>query len=87
MKLKKQIFEACKKGDIDEINNLSKREVDYNYGLYGACIGKHKNVIDLMISKGANDFMLAYMGACEGGDMEIIKNIFQRIKISAHSNE
>ena len=41
---------------INELIKINKDEIDYNYGLYGACEGGHIKIIDMMIEKGANDW-------------------------------
>jgi hypothetical protein len=41
--------------------------------LHGACRGGHKDLVQLMINKGAGDLIGGFYYACEGGHREIIK--------------
>ena len=49
--------------NIDLIKVLLVRGADVNRGLVGAAIGGHKNLVDYFVSRGANDFINAYIGA------------------------
>jgi hypothetical protein len=44
---------------------------EMNWGLYCACMGGHKELVELMISKGASDWNFGLHGACEGGRKEL----------------
>ena len=50
-----------------------KGAYDWNGGLFGACEGGNKEVIELMIEKGANNWNEGLFGACEGGNKEVIE--------------
>jgi ankyrin repeat protein len=69
------MIQACYSGDIKKVNRL----IDYcsldtiNEGLQGACHGGHKNLVDFLISKGANDWGRGLYGACQGGHRELVE--------------
>jgi hypothetical protein len=69
--LKVAFSEACQYGNLEIIKtltDLTEFDVkDFNAGLYKACVGGHKNLVDLMISNGANDWNIGLYGACIGG--------------------
>src|SRR5208282_4709850 len=44
----------------------------WNSGLYNACHGGHRNIVNLMIEKGANDWNMALYHACCGGHRELV---------------
>lgn len=74
------LFYACKLGNIDLIqfifDNITK-EIDINYGLFGACMGGYIKIINLMIEKGANDWNKGLAFSCSGGH-ENISNLLIR---------
>lgn len=61
--------------------NLIKRSKHLNECLMGACVGGQRSVIDLVISLGANDFIMALVCACNGGHKNIVQMIMD---ISLH---
>ena len=64
------LYEACKEGNIEKVNDLIKQNAnDWNSGLCGACIGGHLYLANLMINKGANNGLY---GACYGGHLELV---------------
>ncbi len=63
------LLTICKKGKYIEIDNIN---LDWNYGLYGACEGGHLNIVNLMIEKGASDWNWGLNGACIKGSLDII---------------
>ena len=46
---------------------------DINNGLDGACYGGYLELVELMISKGADDWTLGLYRACEGGHLKIVE--------------
>lgn len=44
----------------------------WNDGLYNACVGGDLDIINLIISKGANDWNTGLAGACNGGNLDIV---------------
>lgn len=71
----KLIETLCRYKHLDIINTLpTNHGVIYaNDGLAGACKGGHMDMIELMISRGANNWTRALHNACEGGHMDIVK--------------
>ena len=65
----------CEYGSLDLVRRFEfefDQMPNWNYGLKGACRGRHRHLVDLAISKGANDWALGLMGACRGGNREIV---------------
>jgi len=48
-----------------KLNTLTM--IDWNKGLFGACQGGHKMLVELMIKKGATFWNWGLEGACRGG--------------------
>ena len=48
-------------------------------GLYHACIAKNWKMIREMIMLGAKDWNHALLGACQGGDLQIVKMLINKI--------
>jgi len=72
------LYESCKEGSLFIAKNAIDIGVviDWNWGLYGACQGDHKELAEWMISKGASsgvviDWNWGLKGACEGGHKEL----------------
>jgi hypothetical protein len=51
---------------------------DQNGALFGACRGGHKEIVELVIVRGANDWNNALYSACFGGHKEIVELIIAR---------
>lgn len=70
---------ACQEGNIELIDYMEHtsgiNDTDYIYkkGLIAACEGGHFNVVNLMLSKGANNYNDGLFAACEGGHSELVK--------------
>jgi hypothetical protein len=47
-------------------------------GLKGACIGGHKELAELMIARGANDWNYGLSGACFAGHKELAEFMIAR---------
>ena len=66
-------IEACKKGRIDIIKDLLKKNnYNWNYGLYYAAEGGHMDIVLLMIEKGANDWNWGLYWAARRGHNDVI---------------
>ena len=50
-----------------------------NWGLYGASLGGHKDLVDFFIEKGANNWNGALRGASEGGHKYLVDFFENRI--------
>lgn len=69
----------CKTGNIDIIREIigelkEHKNWDYfrNSGLQEACKGGHVDIVEYLISEGADDWNKGLEGACEGGYMDIV---------------
>lgn len=50
----------------------------YDRGLSQACKGGHLAIVELMISKGANDWDQALSGACKGGQLAFVRLMIEK---------
>lgn len=66
-----QLFKAAENGDRLSIIKSFYSEQMVNYGLLGACKGGHKELAELMITKGDDDFNSGLSCACRGGCEEL----------------
>ena len=69
------LYQLCYKGDSDAVHTrISNDEITSNNvdnGLYGACIGGHLELANLMIENGATDFDIGLECACQGGHLDL----------------
>ncbi len=63
---------GCENNLIISIKQI-KIQLDWNNGLYGACLGGHESIIKLMIENGANHWNSGLHYACSGGNISIVK--------------
>jgi len=56
---------------------IKKGADDYNFGLYGACLGGHLDIINMMLQKGA-DVNYGLYGACLGGHLDLVNMMLQK---------
>ncbi len=71
----KTLREIYKKGKYIEI---FKVELDWDYGLFGACEGGYLDIINLMIEKGAGDWNRGLNNACKSGNLNIINLMIEK---------
>ena len=50
----------------------------WNDALYEACKIGNKEIVEMMIEKGANDWNYALIGACKGGNKEIVELMIEK---------
>ncbi len=71
------LFPPCRDGDEEKVNQMiiinEINQEQFNWGLRGACEGGHHGLVDLMLSKGANDLNEGLQSACEGGNHTIVQ--------------
>jgi len=78
------LSKACYEGDVKKVQleiisdyqwllQGRYRSSRLNKGLYYACKGGHVAIIELLISRGANDIESGMSGACESGHLAIVK--------------
>jgi len=66
-----QFVTAAENGDRISIVKSVYRRNWIEYGLYGACKGGHKDLVDLMITDDILSLNWGLHGACEGGHKEL----------------
>ncbi len=71
-------YDICKTGNIFYVEKyLQDSEIIHNVllneGLYAACSYGYKDIAELLIDKGADDFDIGLNYACEKGYMELVK--------------
>ena len=52
---------------------ISKGANDWNYAVYGAAKGGHRDLVDFFISKGADKWNLCMVGAQEEGHQDLVE--------------
>ena len=76
-----EFLDACCDDHIIAIKKTMKKpfyKINYNWGLYGACKGDHRNLVNLMIEKGANNWNLGLKGACYGGHSDLVNLMIEK---------
>jgi hypothetical protein len=72
----------CLNGDIDSINKLiddnPTGKFDWNWGMWNACQNGNIEIVNLMISKGADSWNIGLNYACESGNIEIVNLIISK---------
>ncbi len=68
---------GCKKNLIISIKQI-KCNLDWDYGLEGACLCGHIDIVKLMIEKGANNWNVGLEGACFCGHIDIVKLMIEK---------
>src|SRR5690554_5281019 len=69
----KKFKEACRRGDRLSIVKSPLGKYRINLGLVAACCGGHRDVVELMIEKGANDWNSGLRAACEEGHRDLVE--------------
>jgi len=77
---------ACELGMRDLVDFLltANKKLNLNDGLWGACCGGHREIVDLIIERGANNFIFGFQGACEGGHLDLAKLMVEFITNGGH---
>ena len=57
---------------------IEKGADDWNEGLYGACLGGHRELVELMIEKGVYRWNRGLLGACRGGHRELVELMIEK---------
>jgi len=77
----KDLKRSCRSNMIITIKLNNNEELDWNFGLEGACQGGHCQLAQFVIKKGANYWSSGLYGACKGGHKKfaewMIKNIIE----------
>jgi len=58
------------------VSNLRNHELDF--ALYGACHGRHLDLIKFLFSLGASQIKRGFLDACTGGDIECVKYLIEK---------
>ena len=72
------LLDCCENNDIIRIKKLIKTEIDWGFGLCGACRGGHIDIIKFMIEKCARDCNNGLLFACEGSNIDIVKFMIEK---------
>jgi len=68
----RELLEAARQGSLESINELIKQGANVNFGMFGAAEGGHKELVDLFVKKGANNWNYWMCGAAKGGQKELV---------------
>ena len=68
----RELLEAACQGSLFRVNELVRQGAYVNSGMYGAAEGGHKELVDLFIKNGANDWNDGMLGAAGGGHKELV---------------
>jgi hypothetical protein len=70
-----EIFDACRERNIEKVQRLSLvcTQKELNIVMYNSCSIGDMDIVQLMISKGANDWNTGLICACDGRHSDIIK--------------
>src|SRR3989344_2578926 len=68
----RELLEAARQGSRERVNELVRQGAYVNSGMYGAAEGGHKELVDLFVKKGANNWNLGMCSAAEGGHKELV---------------
>ena len=74
----KLLHEYCEYNNVIKIRKMFGIDLDWNIGLYGACIGGHIDIIKALIEKGATDWNSGLFHACFGGHIDIVKFLIEK---------
>ena len=64
---------TCRRGDLLSIVKSKFNKKWLNFGLSNACRGGHTTLVELMVSKGVNDWNDGLWGACQGGHFDLVE--------------
>ncbi len=73
-----ELYEVCGIGDIELLKYYSTKDLDFNFGLCGACRYGNMNNVKFLIQKGINNFNGGLYRACGGGHINIVKFLVQK---------
>ncbi len=68
----------CLNNDVIKIRQMTKMDLDWYRGLYGACRGGHINIVNFLIEKRVDEWSWGLYGACKGGHMDIVKLMIEK---------
>lgn len=69
----KKFCQACYTGDICSLLRVTVKKKWVNEGLIDSTMSNNRTLIKLCISKGANNIEEAFVIACRGGDVDLVK--------------
>ena len=70
---KNDLSKAYETGDYLSVTQSKFNKNWVDFGLIGACSGGCKEMVELMIAKGADDWNNGLIGACLGGHKEMVE--------------
>ncbi len=68
----------CKNNDVIKIRKMIKMDLYWDYGLHGACVGGHMDIVKLMMEKGAHCWNFGLFRACKAGHIDIVKLMIKK---------
>lgn len=90
--LGQQLQKYAQEGNYIIVDDLLKKRPDspfsYSMGLYGACCGGYKSIIDLFTNKYGLRLSFGLKGASKGGHLDIFKEMWEKyLKIYNDSDD
>lgn len=67
------LYLAAKNNDLESINLIINERSNLDYGMQGAALGGHMELIEFFIEKGCKNWNAGLMGAATGGNLNIVK--------------
>ena len=68
----------CEKGSVFMIKAIEHINPNWNFGLYGACLGGHRGIAEWMVERGATYWDRGLEGACEGGRRDLAEWMIEK---------
>ncbi len=72
----KDYYSLCRYGKLDQIQDIPSEHL--NDGLDAACLSGHINMVEFLLSKGANDLNRGLYNACIDGNIKIINLLLSK---------
>jgi hypothetical protein len=72
------MYHACKVGDKEKILTLIHDRYNLFIGLYYACLFGHRDIVDILIENGANNWNNGLVGACSGNNLDLVKLMYYK---------
>ena len=75
-----QLQSSCQENTLIQVQMLlhSHKNIDFDYGLQGACQGGHLDVVKFMIEKGATYWNGGLSSACCGGQTDVVHLMIEK---------
>jgi hypothetical protein len=82
-RIRVMLLAACRCGHADTVKYLLTHDAAKfcEQGMYAACRGGHRALIDMMETLGAHNWQYVLNGACEGGHLHAIKHVMGKLGV------